>query len=398
MRYYGSPENLSREQVRETSNGASNREVEQFQSGLYRTEHPTIIPESDLSRRQEESQLLKNWVSTSTVKVKFLRVDKPRSEALQGVDKTVASLAVAYEGRDDRSKFNAALDIRDQLEHWRETKQPEHISEREDAVTQLEHVVQSVIDNFYRPMEQRMRALPASSENTFERVWIHGTDAIGEIMESGEIWGGTAALKILGRDNRQREAVAGQIAFDQAQEQHFFMALTEENGATASPGNAFTKGRQAADHKIREGSQSYLHSWKYADRPLMGVIEFPSHQEDADPQESETIRAIRTNESSEDYRSTLPLHDLNPIGIRMVNEGDVVRMLSYIHDTNKEQLSQLPQTIKVLRNSSWNGGSPNEWSALLGEKGDYKRLMTENNPSRWSVYRTNDVLRALGYA
>ncbi len=81
----------------------------------------------------------------------------------------------------------------------------------------------------------------------------------------------------------------------------------------------------------------------------------------------------------------------------MVNEGDAVRMFEYVAATNPERLSQLPSRISVLKDTSWEGGGLNESRNLLGNTGDYRRLMMTDDPAQWRTYNTQEVLRSLGY-
>jgi hypothetical protein len=242
-------------------------------------------------------------------------------------------------------------------------------------------------DHLYTQLEERMRSVKATA-GVSGRVWIHGTDVIAEILASGKVWGGTAALKIIGTDEDQRSAVAAE-----GQKQHFFVAITEDDGVPPQPGNAFTKGRQAADSKIR--SNTPPPSWVHAGRPLMGIIEFK-----ADPTKEYKlgeVKAVPTVYDEKLKRSTLPLAELQPVGIRMISEGDVVRMLDYIHATDKTRLQALPPVIRVLAKTDWQGGDTSVCRAMLGDSGDYKRLVAEADPNAWRVYDTETVIRALGY-
>lgn len=377
-----------------------NRENFAISANLYQTERSGTSGEP----RGAESQVLSNWVRSSTVK--FLGIDKPRSPQLQHVDQAVTDLARVYQQGDGRAELHAALNVQQHLEKWEESGSSERISKRDNAATQLKLTTQRIIDDIYEKLEQKMQSVP-SSEGLSGRSWIHGTDAIADIMASGDVYGGTAAFKLLGTDDRQREVIGssrnnegsdtGNTRIERGQEQHFFQALTELDGTTSTPGNAFVKGRQAADSKIRQGPQSHLPSWKYGTRPLMGVIECSASPDASDLQDEGKIRAIRVAAINSEHRATLSLRELQPTGMRMVNEGDAVRMFEYVAATNKEQLSQLPPQISVLKDSSWRGGGLNESINLLKDSGDYRRLMVEGDPSRWRTYNTKDVLKTLGY-
>lgn len=352
-------------------------------------------------QKRDESQVLDNWVSQSTTK--FMGIIKPRSQELRSVDLAVERLAQAHKQRDGSTELRAALNVQQQVEKWEESGSSEQVSKRDRAVTQLKETTQRIIDHFYGHLEHKMQEVSAS-EGLSGRSWIHGTDAIAEIMVTGNVYGGTAALKLLGTDDRQREVIGtsrssseGSTRIERGQEQHFYMALTERDGTLENAGNAYIKGRQAADKRLRQGPQSYLPSWKYGTRPLMGVIECPSSIEDDDLFDNEKIRSIRTDVMNPEHRSTLPLSELRPIGMRMVNEGDAVRMFEYVAHTNKNQLSQLPPKISVLRDTSWKGGGIEESKSLLRDSGDYARLMLTRDPSQWRTYNTQDVLQALGY-
>lgn len=336
---------------------------------------------------QQRIEAIEDWVRISTVKSVVPGLSMPRSPALQEVDRAVADLAEVYRG-DERQAFAAAQAVAQRLRDWRATKAPGHVSIREGAVARLQEALRSIIDRFYDRQAEEMRQVPPIPGGSLQRVWLHGTDAIAEILASGQVWGGTAALKNIGSDEAERAAVA-----EQRQGQHFFMALTQGKGTTPSPGNAFVKGRQAADAKIRQGN--HLPSWMRGGRPLMGVIEFP-----VDPQQDlveGAIRSMSTVAHEDANRSILPLAELRPGGIRMINEGDVVRMLDYVAATDRAQLQSLPPVIRVLTAPHWNGGDTDAWLELLRDTGDYKRLMTEAEPQAWTMYETAAVLHALAY-
>ncbi len=315
-----------------------------------------------LPEKQKESEgstdkareVLDKWEAISTVKYSLLlkKVETRRSDELKQVDAAVAELRSVYqqgksevepqqlesEGKSkqaeskDKSKqaeskvepqlserrieLHAALNVQRQVENWEASGSPEKASKRDDAFTQLKGAIGSIVDNFYSKSEQKMRSA-SSSDGLSGRVRIHGTDAIADILSTGEVYGGTAALKLLGTDGNQRKDVGlsqGEGGA-RAQVQHFYMAVTNDNGVNSKPGNAFVKGRQAAESKLREGPQGHLPSWKHGMRPLMGVIEFGSPPDDTDlVEDGEKIRSIQTEEINRDHRSTLPIKDLNPVG------------------------------------------------------------------------------------
>ena len=259
---------------------------------------------------RNEERVLDTWVDQSTVK--RMGIEKPRSQQLRQVDDAVTNLARTYQQGDERAVLHAALSVREQLENWESTKSSEHVSKRDHAVTELRNTTQRIVDTFYSKLAQKMKSVP-SSEGLSGRSWVHGTDAMAEILATGDVYGGTAALKLLGTDKNQREVVGasreaeGSTRIERGQEQHFYMALTESDGTTEKPGNAYIKGRQAADSKLRRGPLEHLPSWKHGLRPLMGVLEMQASTEDADLEDAQKNSGYsnRYNESRKSFNAPI---------------------------------------------------------------------------------------------
>jgi hypothetical protein len=360
-------------------------------------------PPSSNGPRPGRSPVLEDWVATSTVRVLGL-VARQRSPELQLLDGAVAGLAQARQ-IGSREALSAARGVVQQLRAWRKAQGADRGQQsiRAEAIGQLETAVDGVFASYYVPRAAAMRRVPSEDHLPPERVWVHGTDAIGEILASGEVWGGTAAAKG-GDDSARVVAARGQEEQAKVQPLHFFMARTEPDGVARTPGSAYIKGRQAGADKIAK--ETPLASWESAGRPLLGVIEFEYDvKDDVDHMGNSPslggVRIVSTPEPDAKGISALPLAELRPLAIRVASEEDAVRLIEFVRVNGRIQ--QFPAEIHVLAkptplpDNDLLTGNPSRTAAartLCTDSGDFHRLMTEE-PAAWKIYRTAAVLAAL---
>jgi hypothetical protein len=185
---------------------------------------------------------------------------------------------------------------------------------------------------------RRAAGAAARARSALSRVWLHGSDAVAEILASGEVLGGSAALKNVGTE---AHAHLGEDAADQ--EMHFFMVRTDSGGAAPSPGMTL-KARQNADRKVRNNTP--LPSWDRSGRPLLSVIEFEYDEASDDTQDG--VRRVETRTGAAG-RSSLPLSELHPVAIRVTDEEDAVRILDYVAAQPGHRSEALPSGYSSTR-------------------------------------------------
>lgn len=232
--------------------------------------------------------------------------------------------------------------------------------------------------------------LPAQTNN-MAKTWVHGTDAIGEILSSREVWGGHAGIKVLGGD------ASGGVE-DKSQTHHFFVAQTGEKGISDRPGNAFTKARQNAANKLQNNIE--LGSWKAAGYPLLGVLEFSSNLNSSldgntFQEKGEGIGGINTF-MNEKGKYTQKLEGaMKPQALRLMNEHDMVNLALFLKASHEsEDLEQfLPIQIRVLNGD--NAKASDNINKFLKSDNGFRSLFTTDMESGWKTYNTQDVLNVI---
>lgn len=350
--------------------------------------------------------VLTNWLKDSTLKNVF-GSEKRRSKELQELDASVASLNRL---RDDPNKntqyldrIAAAYEVIDRIEPWRRRR--EGTRERETAVSSLHKAAIEEIttltdilirkDREANDRAQIMKDLPPLEDEQLSKSYVHGTDAIADILLDGAVRGGTAATKVTGGTDGLRE---------QSQELHFFASETDESGRTIRDGQGYSKAKQNADSKFGGGGSKlnqdkWLPSWRHAGRPIVGFLEFGQEigTKDGTIKSGENDIKIITPPLTQGVSfSTIPLQEMGPKAIRMINEDDVVRMLAFLAENSTDSSKpKLPPLIRVLQQSTWKGASNrDEFTKFANKGGDFHNLATGKVGYR--TYDTQQVLSILG--
>lgn len=233
--------------------------------------------------------------------------------------------------------------------------------------------------------------LPAQTNTNMAKTWVHGTDAIAEILSSREVWGGHAGIKVLGGD-------ASNGVEDKSQPHHFFVAQTGDKGISDKPGNAYTKARQNAANKLQNNIE--LGSWKAAGYPLLGVLEFSSNLDSSldgntFEEKGEGIGGINTF-MNEKGKYTQKLEGaMKPQALRLMNEQDMVNLALFLKANHEsEDLEQfLPIQIRVLNGD--NAKASDNVNQFLKSDNGFRSLFTTDMDSGWKTYNTGDVLSVI---